>query len=80
MSCNVELFDIESYLYAVMSRECTMMRYVNQIEKNYDCILIDCTPQLRLLPINAFVTAYSIIVPSLLMILSAKGLDLLLRT
>ena len=36
MPCNVELSGIESYLFAVMSRECIMRTYVNQIKKNYD--------------------------------------------
>ena len=80
MPCNVELSGIESYLFTVMSRECIMRAYVNQVKKNYDYILIDCTPSLGLLPINAFVAADSIIVPSQPRILSAKGLDLLLRT
>lgn len=57
-----------------------MRTYVNQIKKNYDYIFIDCTPSLGLLPINAFVAADSIIVPSQPRILSTKGLDLLLRT
>ena len=80
MPCNVELSGIESYLFTVMSRECIMRTYVNQIKKNYDYILIDCTPSLGLLPINAFVAADSIFVPSQPRILSTKGLDLLLRT
>ena len=80
MPCNVELSGIESYLFTVMSRECIMRNYVNQVKKNYDYILIDCTPSLGLLPINAFVAADSIIVPSQPRILSTKGLDLLLRT
>ena len=80
MPCNVELSGIESYLFTVMSRECIMRTYVNQVKKNYDYILIDCTPSLGLLPINAFVAADSIIVPSQPRILSTKGLDLLLRT
>lgn len=80
MPCNVELSGIESYLFTVMSRECIMRTYVNQIKKNYDYVLIDCTPSLGLLPINAFVAADSIIVPSQPRILSTKGLDLLLRT
>ena len=80
MPCNVELSGIESYLFTVMSRECIMRTYVNQLKKNYDYILIDCTPSLGLLPINAFVAADSIIVPSQPRILSTKGLDLLLRT
>lgn len=80
MPCNVELSGIESYLFTVMSRECIMISYVNQVKKNYDYILIDCTPSLGLLPINAFVAADSIILPSQPRILSTKGLDLLLRT
>ena len=80
MPCNVELSGIESYLFTVMSRECIMRTYVNQVKKNYDYILIDCTPSLGLLPINAFVAADSIIVPSQPRILSTKGLNLLLRT
>ena len=36
MPCNVELSGIESYLFPVMSRECIMRTYVNQIKKNYD--------------------------------------------
>ncbi len=44
MPCNVELSGIESYLFTVMSRECIMRTYVNQVKKNYDYILIDCTP------------------------------------
>ena len=76
MPCNVELSGIESYLFTVMSRECIMRTYVNQVKKNYDYILIDCTPSLRLLPINAFVSADSIIVPSQPRILSTKSLDL----
>ena len=40
MPCNVELSGIESYLFTVMSRECIMRTYVNQVKKNYDYILI----------------------------------------
>lgn len=36
MPCNVELSGIESYLFTVMSRECIMITYVNQVKKNYD--------------------------------------------
>ena len=33
MPCNVELSGIESYLFTVMSRECIMRTYVNQIKR-----------------------------------------------
>lgn len=57
MPCNVELSGIESYLFTVMSRECIMRSYVNQVKKNYDYILIDCTPSLGLLP-SRLMTVY----------------------
>ncbi|MBQ7645858.1 MAG: ParA family protein, partial [Clostridia bacterium] len=80
MPCNIELSGVESNMFSAMSREFIMKAYVDQQRKNYDYILIDCTPSLGILPINAFVAADSIIVPSQPRILSTKGLDLLLRS
>ena len=80
MPCNIELSGVETTMFNVMSREYVMKEYVDQLRKNYDYILIDCTPSLGILPVNAFVAADSIIVPSQPKILSTKGLDLLLRS
>lgn len=80
MPCNIELSGVESNMFSAMSREFILKSYVDQQRKNYDYILIDCTPSLGILPINAFVAADSIIVPSQPRILSTKGLDLLLRS
>ncbi len=80
MPCNIELSGVESNMFSAMSREFILKTYVDQQRKNYDYILIDCTPSLGILPINAFVAADSIIVPSQPRILSTKGLDLLLRS
>ena len=80
MPCNIELSGIESSMFNAMSREFILKAYVDQVKKNYDYVLIDCTPSLGLLPINAFVAADSIIVPSQPRILSTKGLDLLLHS
>ena len=80
MPCNIELSGVESNMFNAMSREFILKTYVDQQRKNYDYILIDCTPSLGILPINAFVAADSIIIPSQPRILSTKGLDLLLRS
>lgn len=80
MPCNIELSGVESSMFNAMSREFILKSYVEQIKKNYDYILIDCTPSLGILPINAFVAADSVIVPSQPRILSTKGLDLLIRS
>ena len=80
MPCNIELSGVESTMFNAMSREFVMKNYVDRQKKNYEYILIDCTPSLGILPINAFVAADSIIIPSQPRILSTKGLDLLLRS
>ena len=80
MPCNIELSGVETTMFNVMSREYVMKEYVDRLRKNYDYILIDCTPSLGILPVNAFVAADSIVVPSQPKILSTKGLDLLLRS
>ena len=80
MPCNIELSGVESNMFSAMSREFIMKEYIYRQRRNYDYILIDCTPSLGILPINAFVAADSIIVPSQPRILSTKGLDLLLRS
>ena len=80
MPCNIELSGVESNMFSAMSREFFLKAYVDRQRERYDYILIDCTPSLGILPINAFVAADSIIVPSQPRILSTKGLDLLLRS
>ncbi|MCQ2354254.1 MAG: AAA family ATPase [Clostridia bacterium] len=80
MPSNIELSGVESALFNTMSREYVLKTYLDQVRVNYDYILIDCSPSLGILPINALVAADSIIVPSQPRILSTKGLDLLLHT
>ena len=80
LPANIELSGVEMSLFNAMSREQVLKSVLSRVKENYDYILIDCTPSLGLLPINAFVAADSIIVPSQPRILSTKGLDLLLRT
>ena len=80
MPCNIELSGVESSMFNAMSREFVLKSYVDRQKKYYEYILIDCTPSLGILPINAFVAADSIIIPSQPRILSTKGLDLLLRS
>ena len=80
MPCNIELSGVETSMFNAMSREFIMKSYIDRQRKNYDYILIDCTPSLGILPINAFVAADSIIIPSQPRILSTKGLNLLLHS
>ena len=80
MPCNIELSGIEASMFNAMSRESILKEYIDRMRPKYDYILIDCTPSLGLLPINALVAADSVIIPSQPRILSTKGLNLLLRS
>ena len=77
---NIELSGMETALFNVMSREYVLKNYIGEIRKDYDYILIDCMPSLGMMTVNALAAADSVIIPSQPSFLSAKGLDLLLRS
>ena len=76
---NIELSGFEVRLINAMSRERVLKTYVNEVKKNYDYVLIDCMPSLGMITINAL-AADSLIIPTQPHYLSAKGLELLLRS
>ncbi len=77
MPSNIELSGMETSLVNVMSREFVLKEYISRVQKDYDCILIDCMPSLGMMTINALVAADSLIIPSQPSFLSTKGLNLL---
>ena len=77
---NIELSGFEVRLINAMSRERVLKNYVNEVKKNYDYVLIDCMPSLGMITINALAAADSVIIPTQPHYLSAKGLELLLRS
>lgn len=66
-------------LVNVMSRELILKSIIEEIEKDYDYVLIDCSPSLGMLTINALAACNSIIIPVTPEYLSAKGLALLVN-
>lgn len=74
----LDLAGIEVSLVNVMSRETILRQVVENIEANYDYIIIDCSPSLGMLTINALTACDSVIVPVTPEYLSAKGLALLI--
>ena len=77
---NKELAAIEVSLTNVMSREYVLSDVLEQLKSAYDYIIIDCSPSLSLLTINALAASDSIIIPVTAEYLSAKGLEMLLET
>ena len=77
---NIELSGLEVRLINAISRESVLKTGINQVKKNYDYVLIDFMPSLGMLTINALAAADSVVIPKQPHYLSAKGLELLLRS
>ena len=77
---NIELSGLEVRLINAISRERVLTTCINEVKKNYDYVLIDCMPSLGMLIINALAAADSVVIPTQPHYLSAKGLELLLRS
>ena len=77
---NIELAGMEVSLVNAMSREKVLKQVLECSKRNYDFILLDCTPSLGMLTINALAAADSALVPVQAQYLPAKGLVQLLQT
>lgn len=77
---NIELSGLEVRLINAISRERVLTTCINEVKKNYDYVLIDCMPSLGMLTINALAATDSVVIPTQPHYLSAKGLELLLRS
>ena len=77
---NIELSGLEVRLINAISRERVLTTCINEVKKNYDYVLVDCMPSLGILTINALAAADSVVIPTQPHYLSAKGLELLLRS
>ena len=76
----IELSGTEVSLFTSMSREFKLRNYINKVKAQYDYVLIDCTPSLGMLTINALVAADSVIIPVQAHYLPAKGMTQLIQT
>ena len=77
---NIEMSGLEVRLINALSRESVLKTYVNEVKRDYDFVLIDCMPSLGMITINSLAAADSVVIPTQPHYLSAKGLELLLRT
>ena len=60
---NIELSGMEVVLVNTMSRETVLRTYLNEIKRQYDYILIDCSPSLGMITLNALTAADKVIIP-----------------
>lgn len=80
LPANIELAGMEVSLVNAMSRETTLKRVLAAYSKEYDHILLDCSPSLGMLTINALAAADRVIIPVQAQYLSVKGVEQLLST
>lgn len=80
MPANIELSGMETALVNIMSRERVLKEYTDSVRKNYDRIILDCSPSLGMITINALAAADEVMIPVQSHFLPAKGLEQLLKT
>ena len=80
LPADITLSGMEVSLVNAMSRETILKQHLQNLKKEYDHILIDTSPSLGMLTINAMAAADQAIIPVQPNFLSAKGLEQLLGT
>lgn len=77
---NIELSGMEVTLVNTMSRESILREYRKNIENSYDIAILDCSPSLGMVTINALACADEVIIPVQAQFLSIKGMEQLFKT
>ena len=76
----VDLAAAEVALVSMPEREKVMKKFLNEIGDSYDFIMIDCSPSLGLLTINALTASNSVIIPMQCEFYALDGLTQLMNT
>lgn len=77
---HIDLVGAEIEMINVPNREHMMRKVVGKIRDNYDFIIIDCSPSLGLVTVNALTASDSVIVPVQCEYFALEGLGKLLNT
>ena len=77
---NISLAGMDVSLVNAMSRETTLKRVLASCAKDYDTVLLDCSPSLGMMTINALAASDRLIIPVQAQYLSVKGVEQLLNT
>ena len=80
MPSSIELSGMEVSLVNTISRETVLKEYLESVKRDYDFVLLDCSPSLGMLTINAMAAADTLLIPVQTSYLPAKGLEQLLQT
>lgn len=77
---NIDLVGAEIEMLNMPNREKIMKQVIDKVRDNYDFVLIDCSPSLGLLTLNALTAADSLIIPVQCEYFALEGLGKLLNT
>ncbi|MBE8713934.1 ParA family protein [Sphingobacterium hungaricum] len=80
LPAHIDLVGAEIEMINLNEREYKMKKMLDQIKDNYDFIIIDCSPSLGLITINALTAASSVIIPVQCEYFALEGLGKLLNT
>ena len=77
---NIDLVGAEVEMVNIESREERMRKALHPIKDRYDFVIIDCSPSLGLITVNAMTAADSVIIPVQCEYFALEGLGKLLNT
>ncbi|HQS51996.1 MAG: chromosome partitioning protein ParA, partial [Sphingobacteriales bacterium 39-40-5] len=80
LPAHIDLVGAEIEMINLTNREYKMKAVLDKIRDNYDFIIIDCSPSLGLITINALTAADSVIIPVQCEYFALEGLGKLLNT
>ena len=80
LPARIDLVGAEVELTKIEDREYRLKKVIEPVKDRYDYIIIDCSPSLGLVTINAFVASNSVIIPVQCQYFALEGLGKLLNT
>jgi len=80
LPAHIDLVGAEIEMINMPNREKMMSLAINKIKNDYDYIIIDCSPSLGLITVNALTAANSVIIPVQCEYFALEGLGKLLNT
>ena len=77
---HIDLVGAEIEMLQLKDRETVMRKILHPIADQYDYILIDCSPSLGIITVNALVASHSVIIPVQCEYFALEGISKLLNT